>query len=123
MAVRAWRRVQVERPSSSTSGGQLDVVGEGVRSVESAAAVAAVVVAGAVFLDVELFIIDSHAADEVQVRQLWVVSRVGLRRGVVLTVCHLCPAPRLWGDSVRRRELDATSLMRRVPREVPACPL
>lgn len=52
-----WRSVQVDRPSSSTSGGQ---------------SVAGVVTGttGLVFLPVEDFIIVIHAADDVHVRHL-----------------------------------------------------
>lgn len=61
VAAMLWRSVQVDRPSSSTSGGQSD---------------AGVVIGttGLVVLPVEDFIIAIHAADDVQVRHLTVLS-------------------------------------------------
>ena len=65
MAVRAWRRVQVLRPSSSTSGGQSDC-GEVV--VDACAVAEAETVNGGE--EFWAFVIAAQDAKEVQERQL-----------------------------------------------------
>lgn len=67
VAAMLWSIVQVERPSSSTSGGQSEGAGVGSVAVKASGAVAA-----AGFVD--FFIIAIHAELEVQLRQLDRVS-------------------------------------------------
>ena len=69
VAAMLWSIVQVERPSSSTSGGQSEGTGTGSVVVEARATVAA-----AGFVD--FFIIAIHAELAVQLRQLCRVSNV-----------------------------------------------
>lgn len=74
-----WSIVQVERPSSSTSGGQSEgivVAGSVLMEVAAAAAAAAppVAVVGLVEEVVDFRIIAIHAEEEVQLRHLLVVS-------------------------------------------------
>ena len=69
VAVIVWRSVQVDRPSSSTSGGQSDGRVEGVVSAVAAAGMEDVV--GEVVLALlDVFIMESQSEVEVQVRQL-----------------------------------------------------
>ena len=81
-----WRRVQVERPSSSTSGGQSEGIELGVAVADAARGVVAVVIwlkvfeeeVDGVLLELEAvadsalacFVRARHEATEVQVRQL-----------------------------------------------------
>jgi hypothetical protein len=67
VAVRAWRKVQVERPSSSTSGGQSERRGGVGDSCAVTAGAGGEVVAGE---EVWAFIIAAQDATEVQERQL-----------------------------------------------------
>ena len=69
VAAMLWSIVQVERPSSSTSGGQSEGTGTGSVVVEARATVAA-----SGFVD--FFIIAIHAELAVQLRQLCRVSTV-----------------------------------------------
>ncbi len=93
------RKVQVERPRASTSGGQsggCEVEGEGEVEV-----VGWVVVGGVRLLAaVSFLVMASQEETEVQERQLGVVScnaYVGMEMAKVkLTVCHLYPALRPW---------------------------
>lgn len=93
-----WRKVQVERPRASTSGGQsggrVGVFRVGVVVVvrEEGERV------GEEVVEVSFFVMASQEATEVQERQLFgfflleiclFVDGVGRR-----TVCHLCPARR-----------------------------
>ena len=70
VAAMLWSMVQVDRPSSSTSGGQSE--GSAVCVVD-AAAVATVEGPPAL---VDFFIIAIHAEEDVQLRQLFLVSFV-----------------------------------------------
>ena len=77
-AERVWRKVQVERPRASTSGGQSGGRGAGVereREVVVEVEVVGGVLSAAV---VSFFAMASHAETEVQERQLdgWSASRV-----------------------------------------------
>ena len=71
VAAMLWSIVQVERPSSSTSGGQSEGSGAGSVVVGARAAVAA-----AGFVD--FFIIAIHAELAVQLRQLFQVSSLAV---------------------------------------------
>ena len=84
MAVRAWRKVQVLRPSSSTSGGQSDRGGAGC----GGGGVVVVVVVYFLVVVVEeeevwAFIIAAQEATEVQERQLdgFPVCEIGFQNG------------------------------------------
>lgn len=105
-AERVWRKVQVERPRASTSGGQSGGRGEEV-VVGWVVVVVEVEVVGGVLLaaEVSFFAMASQAETEVQERQLdgWSGSRVFFgcsycfcKGGWGLTVCRLYPALRPW---------------------------
>lgn len=92
-AVRAWRNVQVERPSCSTSGGQSD---DGVRVVEKEAREDERPESAVDFL-----VMEAQEAKEVQERQLERLEVLVLGEDDLLsgrgrgTVCHLFPGRRL----------------------------
>lgn len=104
MAVRVWSRVQVLRPRASTSGGQSGGGAWGRMVLDA-------IVEDGVELEAEdgagdPLVIAAQDAKDVQLRQLSERSVRG-RRGVESrtahrTVCHLCPARRLWVASWAR---------------------
>lgn len=87
MAAREWRRVQEERPSCSTSGGQsFDGREEEVER------------------EVMPFLAEVKEARELQVRQLGVLEECGLKVvGSELTVCRLSPESFPLGVSLEER--------------------